>query len=59
MFANQINECTAENMFTGFGKNCREVLDINFWDSPLRKEVKVKGNSGLLFVYYPFIPFVN
>ena len=30
-----------------------------FWDSPLRKEVKVKGNSGLLLVYYPFIPFVN
>lgn len=25
VFANQM---TAENVFTGFGKNCREVLDI-------------------------------
>ena len=46
-------------------KTCSLVLEKivgkfwTFWDSPLRKEVKVKGNSGLLLVYYPFIPFVN
>lgn len=56
MFANQMRVLQ---------KTCLLVLEKilgkfwTFWDSPLRKEVKVKGNSGLLLVYYPYIPFVN